>query len=85
MVRLGEYSLNLVGAGGQLLPEVQHNGRAYAVASPGDPFTVRLAQHPGYSKLDGSHRMVSGGCAVAAPRPPTIHLWPPFSSVVALL
>ncbi|EFN53331.1 expressed protein [Chlorella variabilis] len=57
MVRLGEYSLNLVGAGGQLLPEVQHNGRAYAVASPGDPFTVRLAQRPGYSKLDGSHRM----------------------------
>lgn len=46
MVRSGPFELTLVHPGGEPLPEVERNGQAYAVASPGQTFEVRFTVHP---------------------------------------
>ncbi|KAL4443385.1 hypothetical protein ABPG75_011122 [Micractinium tetrahymenae] len=46
MVRSGEFELRLVRSDGLPCPEVEHNGRAYAVASPGTLFVIQIIKHP---------------------------------------
>ncbi len=45
-MRLGEFELRLRRSDGLPCPEVEHNGRTYAVASPGTTFVVQLIKHP---------------------------------------
>jgi hypothetical protein len=45
MVRQGDFELCLVQADGQPFPEVQHKGKAIAVAAPGRQFEVQVIRH----------------------------------------
>lgn len=45
MVRAGDFELRLVRGDGVPCPEVEHNGRAYAVASPGTTFVIQVIKH----------------------------------------
>lgn len=45
-MRLGEFELRLRRSDGLPCPEVEHNGRTYAVASPGTTFVVQVIKHP---------------------------------------
>ena len=46
MVRQGDFELRLVQADGQPFPEVEHKGKAIAVAAPGREFNVQVIHHP---------------------------------------
>ena len=45
MVRQGDFELRLVQGDGQPFPEVQHKGKAIAVAAPGREFEVQVIRH----------------------------------------
>lgn len=45
MVRQGEFELRLVRGDGMPCPEVEHNGRTYAVASSSTTFVVQIIKH----------------------------------------